>query len=211
MFFGEVTQGALASAFMSSLLVASILGVVMAKPVSARIGKKGTFIASGVIGAVLSTAFFFIPPSSVGLIFFCNALIGVAGGIVLPIVWSMYADVADYSEWKSGRRATGLIFSSSSMSQKIGWTIGGAISGWLLASFGFVANIPQSDDSILGIRLMISIFAAIGAILSVGFMYFYPLTESFMLEIESELEEARARAERTESPLLETQIVTRGS
>ena len=85
-----------------------------------------------------------------------------------------------------------MIFSSSSMSQKIGWTIGGALSGWLLAVFGFEANIAQSEGSLLGIRLMISVIAAAGALLSVVVMYFYPLTEDRMQEIESELEEARA-------------------
>jgi GPH family glycoside/pentoside/hexuronide:cation symporter len=193
-FFGEVSQTALASAFMSSLLGASMLGVVLAKPVSSWIGKKNTFIASGLISAILCVVFFFLPPGRIGLIFFVNAIIGVAGGIVMPLIWSMYADVADYSEWKSGRRATGLIFSSSSMSQKIGWTIGGAISGWLLAGFGFEANIAQSDSSLLGIRLMISLIAAAGALLSAAVMFFYPLTEEFMENIEEELETARAEA-----------------
>lgn len=192
-FFGEVSQGVLASAFMSSLLAASILGVILAKPVSARIGKKQTFILSGVITTVLSVLFFFLSPSQIGVIFLVNVLVGIASGIVLPIIWAMYADVSDYSEWRTGRRATGLIFSSSSMSQKIGWTIGGALAGWLLAAFGFVANVAQVDDALLGIRLMISIIAGAGALLSVGFMLFYPLTESYMTRIGSELEEARAR------------------
>lgn len=193
-FLGEVSQGVLASAFMSSLLAASILGVILAKPVSARIGKKQTFIFSGIITTVLSVLFFFLPPSQIGMIFLVNVLVGIASGIVLPIIWAMYADVSDYSEWRTGRRATGLIFSSSSMSQKIGWTIGGAFAGWLLAAFGFVANVVQGDDALLGIRLMISIIAGAGALLSVGFMLCYPLTESYMTRVGSELEEARAKS-----------------
>ena len=194
MFLGKVGQAALASAFMSSLLGTSIIGVLLAKPVSSRIGKKNTFMLAGLVSASLSAVFYFLPPDQIVLIFLFNALIGVSGGIVMPLVWSMYADVADYSEWKSGRRATGLIFSSSSMSQKIGWTIGGAISGWILAAFGFEANALQTAESLQGIRLMISMFAAIGALVSVAFMYFYPLTESYMQEIESSLEEARAQS-----------------
>ncbi|MDX1430098.1 MAG: MFS transporter, partial [Rhodothermales bacterium] len=146
-----------------------------------------------IICTVLSVVFFFLPPAQVALIFLFNVLIGLAAGIVLPLIWSMYADVSDYSEWRSGRRATGLIFSSSSMSQKIGWTIGGAISGWLLAAFGFEANIAQSDSALMGIRLMISVFAAVGALASVVIIYFYPLTEEFMRKIEVELEEARRK------------------
>ncbi len=193
-FFGEVSQSMLASVFMSTLLGASIVGVILAQPVSKRIGKKNTFMLSGIICTVLSVIFYFITPERIYLIFFFNILIGAAAGIVLPLIWSMYADVSDYSEWKTGRRATGLIFSSSSMSQKIGWTIGGAISGWLLALFGFQANVAQTDESLLGIRLMISIFAAVGALASVAFVYFYPLDEKFMHKIDAELEEARAKA-----------------
>ncbi|MCF8262495.1 MAG: MFS transporter [Melioribacteraceae bacterium] len=192
MFFGEVSQSALASAYMSIWLATNMIGVVLAKPVSAKIGKKNTFMLAGIVSAILSFIIFFIPPTQISLIFLSNILIGISAGIVLPLVWSMYADIADYSEWKTGRRATGLIFSSSSMSQKFGWTLGGAISGWLLAAFGFEANTVQTADSLLGIRLMISIIAGVGALISVVFMYYYPLSEDFMGKIETELELKRA-------------------
>tara|TARA_B110000285_G_C14994877_1_gene548261 strand:+ start:95 stop:457 length:363 start_codon:yes stop_codon:yes gene_type:complete len=117
----------------------------------------------------------------------------MSSALVFPLIWAMYADISDYSELNTGRRATGLIFSSSSMSQKMGWTIGGAISGWILAAYGFAANEIQTDQSILGIRLMISFFAAAGALLSVGFMFLYPLSEKMMANIQVELEEVRAK------------------
>jgi GPH family glycoside/pentoside/hexuronide:cation symporter len=103
----------------------------------------------------------------------------------------MYADTADYSEWKKGRRATGLIFSSSSMSQKLGWTIGGATTGWLLGYYGFHANVIQSDATQTGIRWMLSILPAIGAVLSVVFISIYPLSEKKLINITSELNQRR--------------------
>ena len=194
LYFGEVTQGALASAFMSSGYATSLIGVALAIPVATRIGKKNTFMLSGIICAVLCTLFFFLPPEQIELIFLINILIGISSAIVFPLIWAMYGDVSDYSELKTGHRATGLIFSSSSMSQKLGWTIGGAISGWILAAYGFVANEAQTPESIMGIRLMISIFAAIGALISVAIMYYYPLTEKYMKEeVAIKLEEARAK------------------
>lgn len=78
---------------------------------------------------------------------------------------------------ETGRRATGLIFSSSSMSQKFGWTIGGALTGWLLAYFGFKANVIQSDFAQTGICMMMSIFPAIATMLSAFFISRYPLNE----------------------------------
>ncbi len=193
-YFGEVTQGALASAFMSSGYATSLIGVVLAIPVATRIGKKNTFMLSGIICAVLCTLFFFLPPEQIELIFLINILIGISSAIVFPLIWAMYGDVSDYSELKTGHRATGLIFSSSSMSQKLGWTIGGAISGWILAAYGFVANEAQTPESIMGIRLMISIFAAVGALISVAIMYYYPLTEKYMKEeVAVKLEEVREK------------------
>ena len=103
----------------------------------------------------------------------------------------MYADCADYSELKTGNRATGLIFSSSSMSQKFGWAIGTAITGWVLAAFGFQANAVQNADTIQGIRMFLSLLPAVGTTLSVIFIFFYPLTERKMQEVTSELEKLR--------------------
>lgn len=185
------SQSVLASAYMSIWLGTNILGVVLAKPISAKVGKKNTFMISVVASAVLSFLIYFLQPQQIGLIFFSNILIGISAGIVLPLAWSMYADIADYSEWKNKRRATGLIFSSSTMAQKFGWTLGGALNGWLLSAYGFQANVEQTPDALEGIRLMLTVFAGLGALLGVVFMYFYPLNEKYMSNIRTELEKER--------------------
>lgn len=97
----------------------------------------------------------------------------------------------DYSELKTGNRATGLIFSSSSMSQKFGWAIGSAVTGWLLAYFGFRANAVQNEQAIQGIKMFLSFLPAVGTVLSVTFISLYPLSEKKMKEITEELEERR--------------------
>ncbi len=103
----------------------------------------------------------------------------------------MYADCTDYSELKTGNRATGLIFSSSSMSQKFGWAIGTAITGWLLGYFGFRANEVQSAEVIHGIRMFLSFLPAAGTVLSILFIGFYPLNEKRMQSITEALAEQR--------------------
>jgi GPH family glycoside/pentoside/hexuronide:cation symporter len=130
-----------------------------------------------------------------------QCFISASAGFVFPLLWSMYADTADYSEWKSGRRATGLVFSASSMSQKFGWTLGGAFAGWLLAFYGFQANVVQNDSTQTGIRMMVSIYPAIGALVSGLFMLVYPLKETLLKEIESDLARRRAVKE-TPSPVV---------
>lgn len=166
---------------------ANIVGVVLAKPISDRIGKKGTFFTAMILAGVFSVLFYFIDRSNVPLIFAAQFFISLCAGITFPLLWSMYADAADYSEWKTQRRATGLIFSASSMSQKFGWTIGGALAGWLLGYYGFQANVVQTETAQNGIRMMLSIFPAIGTLLAAGFMFIYPLNEKMMVKISAEL------------------------
>tara|TARA_R110002096_G_scaffold322009_1_gene516148 strand:- start:11148 stop:12524 length:1377 start_codon:yes stop_codon:yes gene_type:complete len=189
--FGDVKWDKLAGAYLTVWLVTNLLGVLLAKPASAKFGKKSTFIGAMVIASIFSFIFYWIDPNDVGIIFGLNIIIGLSAGIVLPLIWSMYADIADYSEWKTGRRATGLVFSSSSMSQKMGWTLGGAITGWLLYAYGFEANAEQTTESLKGIRLLISVYPAIGALLSAFVLLIYKLSDSFMETIISDLEARR--------------------
>ena len=102
----------------------------------------------------------------------------------------MFGDIVDYSEWKTGRRATGLIFSSISMSQKFGSTLGIALTGYILAAFGYMPN-QISAETQTGIKFMMSVIPAIAAGLSVILLYFYKLSDKYMKGIESELNEKR--------------------
>lgn len=170
---------------------ANIIGVVLAAPVSNFIGKRYTYMAAMLIAAALSIAFYWLGKDNLGMIFVLQVLISICAGSIFPLLWSMYADCADYSELKTGNRATGLIFSSSSISQKLGWAIGTALTGWLLASFGFQANQVQSAETINGIKMFLSFLPAVGTILSVIFIYFYPLTEKKLEQITVELNNKR--------------------
>lgn len=170
---------------------ANIVGVILAAPVSNRIGKRNTFILAMALATVLSVIFFWFNKDQLYLIFVFQILISICAGSIFPLLWSMYADCADYSELRTGNRATGLIFSSSSMSQKFGWAFGSAITGWMLAQFGFKANAVQSAETIQGIKMFLSILPAVGALLSLVFIYFYPLSESKMKKITAELQEKR--------------------
>ena len=170
---------------------ANIIGVVLAAPVSNRIGKKRTYMWAMVVATVLSIVFYWFDKENLVLIFIFQLLISICAGSIFPLLWSMYADCVDYSELKTGNRATGLIFSSSSMSQKFGWAIGSAVTGWLLGYFGFQANVGQNDQAINGIRMFLSFLPAIGTLLSILFISMYPLSERRMKEIIGELEQKR--------------------
>ncbi|MRT93703.1 MFS transporter [Ancylomarina sp. 16SWW S1-10-2] len=173
----------------------NMFGVMMAKPVSAIIGKRNTFMYAMFAAALLSCAFYFVDKQSLWLIYLLQALISFCAGIIFPLLWSMYADAADYSQWKTGRRATGLVFSASSMSQKLGWTIGGSVTLWLLASYGFEANADQSPETIRGIKYMMSFVPATAALISGLVIMFYKLSDKKMVSIMADLEEKMKKEE----------------
>ncbi len=193
--FGEISlfriPFVLSGLYLSLGQVANIVGVISAAPLSNRIGKKATFVLAMGLATIGSTAFFWLGSDDLWGIFGLQVLISICAGTVFPLLWSMYADCADYSEFNTGNRATGLIFSSSSMSQKLGWALGTAVTGWLLGYFGFQANFEQSAETLKGIRMFLSLFPAIGTALSIAFICFYPLNEKKMLLISDELQTRR--------------------
>ncbi|MBX2953303.1 MAG: MFS transporter [Leadbetterella sp.] len=178
---------ALSGLYLAIGQAANIVGVILAAPLSNRIGKKNTFMAAMLTATVLSVVFFWLSKENLVMIFTLQVVISICAGAIFPLFWSMYADCADYSEYTTGNRATGLVFSASSMSQKLGWALGTALTGWLLAYFGFQANQVQSETTLQGIRMFLSLLPAVGAFLSVIFIYFYPLDEKRVKTISEEL------------------------
>ena len=168
--------------------IANIIGVIAAAPLSNKIGKKATFVLAMGVATLGSVAFFGLESQDLWGIFGLQVVISICAGTVFPLLWSMYADCGDYSTYVTGNRATGLIFSASSMSQKLGWALGTALTGWLLGYFGFQANTLQSTETLKGIRMFLSLFPAIAAALSVAFISFYTRNEKKMLQISDELQ-----------------------
>ncbi|MEJ2195566.1 MAG: MFS transporter, partial [Ignavibacteriaceae bacterium] len=108
-------------------------------------------------------------------------------GPVSVLQWAMYTDTADYGEWKFGRRATGLVMAASLFALKLGVAIGGAITGWVLAYYGFVANQTQTSDSLTGILVLMGIFTAVIGVVGATLIIFYPLNNKMMINIENDL------------------------
>ena len=186
----------LSGLYLAAGQAANIIGVVLAAPVSNRIGKRNTYLWAMLLATVLSVVFYGLQADDLVLIFTFQILISVCAGSIFPLLWSMYADCADYSELRTGRRATGLIFSSSSMSQKLGWAIGTALTGWLLAFFGFEANASQTPETLNGIKMFLSLLPAGGTLLSVLLISMYPLTEKMMQDVTSSLNEKRKQLQK---------------
>jgi GPH family glycoside/pentoside/hexuronide:cation symporter len=150
--------------------------------------KRKLLIILMAIVALLSTAFYFIPQDNIALMFALQIMIGLALGPKSPLVFSMYADTADFSQWTTGRRATAMIFSAAAFAQKLGGAIAGATIGWLLASLGYVANQAQTGTSEQGIVLLLTIIPAVFAALAVPLIMLYPLDDKTLETIQEDLE-----------------------
>jgi GPH family glycoside/pentoside/hexuronide:cation symporter len=173
---------------------ANLIGVMAAPSISRKYGKKRTYMIAMLIAGVLSTGFYFIPNSITWILIF-QFIISIFAGYVLPLLWSMFADIVDHQELLTGRRATGLIFSSSSMSQKLGWALGSAMSGWILAVFHYMPNVlQQSQETIFGEHIMISLMPAICCMLAFVGMFFYPLSDKKVRENSEQLNLKRNKA-----------------
>jgi GPH family glycoside/pentoside/hexuronide:cation symporter len=151
------------------------------------------------MAGILSSAFFYIP-NSIAWILILQFAISLFAGYVLPLLWSMFSDIVDHQELQTGRRTSGLIFSSSSMSQKLGWALGAALSGWMLAYFKYMPNaVQQSAETIRGEQFMISLLPAFCCLLAFIGMYFYPLSDKKVRENYEQLEMKRAAAKINET------------
>ena len=146
------------------------------------------------VTAICWAAFYFIPKNNFPLQLAVQALGCFCMGPASALVWAMYADVADYGEWKFGRRSTGLVYSASLFAIKTGTALAGLMLPWVLAKYGYIANVPQTATSILGITLAFSLFPTGFAMLKAISLWIYPLSKAKVDEIEKELAARRAAA-----------------
>ncbi len=174
-------------------ILIGLIGIMLSKKFADKYGKRNVFGGSLFISTLFIIFFYFFPPTSIGLMFGSQILHMFFYGISTPILWTMIADVADYSEWKNNRRATAIIFSAMMVGLKGGLSIGSSLLTMILGVFNYQANseVGQSAETINGIKLLVSVFPAIPFLLACGLLFFYEINKTMELRIESELKERR--------------------
>ncbi len=176
-----------ASTFMLSGTIITIIGAILTKWLSKKIDKKNIYSGFLIASAILCGFFYFVKPENVILIYSFNIFISFFFGPVSVLQWAIYTDTADYSEWKTGRRATGLLMAASLFALKLGLALGGFIVGSILAYYGFVANQDQTIETVNGIIRLMSVYPAVAGIIGGALMIFYPLSNKMMIKIEEDL------------------------
>ncbi|MDE5419023.1 MFS transporter [Labilibaculum sp. DW002] len=182
----------LAASFMVALMFASIAGAMITAPLSKKLGKKKLFIYALIFSGLVNASIIFCGPNDISAIFILGIVSEFASAIFPTLFFAMLGDAADYSEFKNGRRATGLIYSAGSFATKFGGGVAGAIIGFVLAAFHYSGQDHVAiQGAIPGIKMLMSWIPAIIAILGAIFMTIYPLNQSKMDEITKELQSRR--------------------
>jgi len=167
--------------------LAFIIGALSTKLFTRFASRRRLMIGLTILNALGMASFYFLDPHNRPLLYVMNVFASFVAGPTPAIVWSMYADTADYGEWKFGRRTTGLVFSATVFVQKVGLAIGSAMIGWLLGYFGYVAGAAQGPRALHGITLLFSVLPGVFALLSGLAIFFYPLEEPQVKQIERDL------------------------
>jgi len=168
--------------------LALIVGIPFSKPLAIKFGKRNVFLASSLISGFFFILLYLPSAENIISIYVLNILAKLTYAPAVPLLWTMIADTADYSEWKNERRSTGLVFSAATFAQKAGWGIGGVLAGWLLALYQFIPNAEQSATALTGIKLMISVFPGILYMFCAVLLYFYTIDHKTCIVMQKDLE-----------------------
>jgi glycoside/pentoside/hexuronide:cation symporter, GPH family len=168
-------------------LVALIVGVMCSTWLSVRLGKRPLFIASMALTGVFNLAVLVLPATSTVAIITSEVLRQFAYGTSGPLIWAMMGDVADYGEWKSGRRATGTVTAAVVFALWVGLAIGGAIAGWLFSYYGYVSNAAQTARALDGIRLTAGLYSGLAFFATAACLFFYPISRKINQTISDDL------------------------
>ena len=200
-FFGTDPVAAGFSLFNAGGIIFMIVGISFSKRLADQYGKRDVFKYGLLVATIFVLIFVFFKPESVMLMFSSQILHGFFYGITIPILWAMIADVADYSEWKTNRRATAIIFSAMMVGLKAGLSIGGALVAWILGLYGYIAKesavagqeIIQPHSVSEGSRLLVSIYPSIPFLIGVGLLFFYVIDKKMETKIEEDLKARRSK------------------
>ncbi len=176
----------------------TIIVILLSPPLAKRFGKKAVAVTGFGLAGAGSLAFYFLPPTNVWGMVALTALIAVFYAPTIPLIWAIYADVADYSEWKTGHRFTGMVFATIGFGLKAGLALGSASFLWIMAGiFNYNTKLPDAAPAVQGYRACSGLVVGILFLICTVLLIAYPLTKRLTIQIADELAERR----RTSAPV----------
>lgn len=175
-------------------LFGQLCGAAITPALTKRFEKHQLVFAVSLLHAVILAICFVIPVEAFGLLVLVHSIGIMTFGVTITLLFSMYTDCAEFGEWLTGKNTAGLTVSASMFSLKFGSAVGAALPGFMLAWIGFVANAAQSEDALLGIRLMFNVLPAVFFLMGGVLMLFYRIDRVTLDRVEEELCRRRAEA-----------------
>jgi Na+/melibiose symporter-like transporter len=173
-------------------IILMIIGIGFSRGLADRFGKRNVFGGALFLSTIPLLAFYIYPPDAIGVMFVSQILHEFFYGITIPLLWAMTADVADYSEWKNNRRATGIVFSAMIFGLKVGLSMGGALVAGILALHGYEAQAEtQNPETINGIKLAVSLYCSTPFLIACAGLFFYEINKKMEHQIETDLSARR--------------------
>ncbi|WP_049293973.1 MFS transporter [Franconibacter helveticus] len=188
-------------AFIVSGMVANLSGALLSERLLGKFDRVRAYQWTIISFVALAAAIFFIPPSAVWLIFTINIVFSFIQNLTTPLQWTMFSDVVDYEEHRSGRRLDGLVFSTALFAIKFGLALGGAVVGWVLGMVDYLPNqTAQSATVLTTINALFTLIPCALFLCMALLLCFYKLSSRRVADIAGAL--ARKRKTREETPSL---------
>lgn len=173
----------------------TIIVIMLSPPLSRKYGKKAVSVVGFGLAGLGTFAFYLLGPTNVVGMFVLTILIAICYAPTIPLVWAIFADVADYSELKTGRRFTGMVFATIGFALKSGLALGSAGFLWIMAGFfNYDTKLPSAPDAIAGYRFTSGIFVGILFAICTVLLIVYKLNKKETIEMADELAARRAKA-----------------
>lgn len=172
-----------------------LIVILISAPLARRFGKKAVSVAGFALSTVCWFSFYLLKPTDVYGMVGLNILASAVYAPTIPLVWAIFADVADYSELKTGRRFTGMVFATIGFALKAGLALGGASFLWIMEGFfNYDTKNPTAPDAVHGYRFCTGILVGILFAVCTLLLTRYKLNKRATIEMSDELAARRREA-----------------
>jgi glycoside/pentoside/hexuronide:cation symporter, GPH family len=170
----------------------TIIVIILSPALSKRFGKKAVAIGGFALATVGTLAFYLLGPTNVTGMVVLTILIAIAYAPTIPLIWAIYADVADYSEWKTGYRFTGIVFATIGFALKGGLALGSSSFLWIMAGlFSYDTQMPDAPQALEGFRACSGIVVGIMFAICTLLLTAYQINKKMTIQMADELAERR--------------------
>jgi GPH family glycoside/pentoside/hexuronide:cation symporter len=166
----------------------TILVILLSPGLARRFGKKAVAVAGFGLATVASAAFYLLKPTNTWGMMLMSVVISMCYAPTIPLIWAIFADVADYSEWKTGRRFTGIVFATICFALKAGLALGSASFLWIMGGlFAYDVKHPELPQAVYGFRVCSGLVVAGLFGICTLLLIFYKLNKRVTLQMADEL------------------------